>query len=202
MRLRWTGVGVSREVDTRTHQSALAIAAPPSSASAMGARRRSEDARGRDAWPSASAAASLTSMRTSAASCTRCRGSFRRQRPSSKRIRGGVSPGRACQSGSPRRTAATVSERLALANAGSARQHLVDHTSQSPDVGAPVHGCSTSLLGAHVGGCAEDHPLHGQPDRAQDGRRIGEGDRRRGVGIERLGEPEVQNLDGTIPAGS
>ena len=84
----------------------------------MGARRRAVNGREPGATPPASATASSSSMRTSAASCTRCRGSFRKQRPSKTRIRGGVSSGRRCQSGSPRRTAAMASERFSLANAG------------------------------------------------------------------------------------
>ena len=38
-----------------------------------------------------------------------------------------------------------------------ADQHLVEHAPEGPDIGPLVHGLSTGLLGAHVGGGAENH---------------------------------------------
>jgi hypothetical protein len=79
-----------------------------------------------------------------------------------------------------------------------AREHLEEHDAESPDVGPPVDREPLRLLGRHVGGGAEDHPVH----RGAHGqrRRLGEvRDRaraRRGSGgIHGLGKPEVEDLD-------
>src|SRR5262249_47707005 len=37
------------------------------------------------------------------------------------------------------------------------RKQLVQNDAERPDVGAPIHWLATSLLRAHIGGCAEDN---------------------------------------------
>ena len=75
----------------------------------------------------------------------------------------------------------------------SARQHLVQHDAERPDVGPPVDRLAASLLGRHVRRRAEDHSrLRAERHR----RRVGDvGRGSRGEGVERLREAEVQNFD-------
>ena len=85
-----------------------------------------------------------------------------------------------------------------------AGEHLEDDTAQRPDVGAPVHALATRLLGAHVGGAAEnDARLRRR--RRRHGRRHRE--RCRGsvrsshiAWFSQLGETEVQHLHTAIGA--
>jgi len=72
-----------------------------------------------------------------------------------------------------------------------ARQHLVQHTAECPDVGPLVDELSPRLFGAHVGGRAEDHAVARAADR--DRRRMREIGARFLNGS--LGQPEVQHLD-------
>ncbi len=73
-------------------------------------------------------------------------------------------------------------------------EHLPQHDAERPDVGAPVDRLAAGLLGAHVGGGAEDDAGRGGV--------AGEGGRERQVGalalLPRLGEPEVEHLDRAV----
>ena len=95
--------------------------------------------------------------------------SFSRQRASSRRMRPACDAGSADQSGSRSRTAAIVSETVSPCERRAAGQHLVEHAAERPDVGPLVDGLPARLLGAHVGGGAEDDALAVRAD----------GDRRR-----------------------
>jgi hypothetical protein len=97
-----------------------------------------------------------------------------------------------------------VADRLA-AEERAARQHLVEHAPERPDVGALVHGAAARLFGRHVRGGAEDHPVRRHRRGARDGGRVGERRRalpagcpRGGGGIERLRQPEIQHLHGAV----
>ncbi len=76
------------------------------------------------------------------------------------------------------------------------RQHLVDHATEGPDVGARVHLLPARLLGAHVGGGAHDHA--GLRRRRGDRRRQLRVVARRAFLLERLRQPEVQHLDRAV----
>ncbi len=87
-----------------------------------------------------------------------------------------------------------VRDRLALEGAP-AGEHLVEEAAERPDVGPGVDALAAGLLGAHVAGGAEDH--------ARRRRRRGHRWRQLGVtgrylGLERLGETEVQHLDRAV----
>ena len=89
------------------HAAAAAIA---SVATAQGTKA---DARRGGVMPGtagATSSSSASSIRASAMSCSRCFGSFCRQRPRSRRTRGGTPAGRAAKSGAVFRTAASRSE--------------------------------------------------------------------------------------------
>ena len=79
-----------------------------------------------------------------------------------------------------------------------AGQHLVEHDTERPDVGSPVHGSTTRLLGRHVGRRAEDHAhLCGASRERRRVHRV----RARGPGrIERLRQTEVQDLYSAVRA--
>ena len=63
----------------------------------------------------------------------------------------------ALQSGSLRTTARERVGDVVAGERARARQHLVEHGAERPDVGALVDGLAPRLLGRHVGGGAEDH---------------------------------------------
>ena len=78
---------------------------------------------------------------------------------------------------------------------GRARQHLVEHAAECPDVRALVDRLAPHLLGRHVRGRADDHARL----------RLVRRHRRRLVGrrcqrCSRLGEPEVEHLDEAVGA--
>ena len=85
-----------------------------------------------------------------------------------------------------------VGERLARERA-LARQTLVQHAPEGPDVRAPVHGLAARLLGAHVGRRTQHESFLGHEEAV--------GLRRAGPAVttqrrnDRLGEPEVEQLD-------
>ena len=101
--------------------------------------------------------ASSISSRASAMSGSRRFGSFSRQRRSNRRTLDGVCSGSAFQCGSRSRIAAMVSDSVSPVNAARPDQHFVQDASEGPDVGAFVDGPTARLLGAHVGGGAQDH---------------------------------------------
>ncbi len=70
-------------------------------------------------------------------------------------------------------------------------EHLVEHDTERPDVGPAIHLPALRLLGAHVGGRAQDDA--GLGGRRGQGGRHGTGGRH-GVQFERLGQTEVQHL--------
>ena len=73
-----------------------------------------------------------------------------------------------------------------------ARDHLVKDAAQRPDVGPLVHRLAPGLLGAHVGGGAQDHAV--ACSAAGEGRREGQALRNRFLS-EGLREAEIQELD-------
>jgi DNA-binding TFAR19-related protein (PDSD5 family) len=76
-----------------------------------------------------------------------------------------------------------------------AREHLVEHDAEGPDVRALVDRLAPGLLGRHVRGRAEDQAGGRAGVREGGGlREVGAGARHR-VDHVRLGEPEVENLD-------
>ena len=81
------------------------------------------------------------------------------------------------------------------ANQPPSREHLPQHHPECPDVRARVDRFAASLLGAHVGGGAEDDAL----DRGVTGDGGGEGQARvAGLRLPCLGEAEVEHLDGAV----
>ena len=111
--------------------------------------------------------------------------------------RGDVSGGRALQSGSPRRTAASMSETSRPRTRG-AGQHLVEHAAERPDVGAPVDRFAARLLGAHVGGRAEDHAGRSPAGHVMVGD-IRQASRRPArFAFERFRQAEVEHLHGAV----
>ncbi len=79
---------------------------------------------------------------------------------------------------------------------GLAGNHLQQHHAEGPDVGAPVDGLAAGLLGAHVGGGAEQCTDGGH--RRGDRRGVGQPRRAARAGrvpFERLGQAEVEQLD-------
>jgi len=78
-----------------------------------------------------------------------------------------------------------------------ARQHLVQHHAESPDVGAPVHGLPARLLRRHVGGGAKDDAGARARVRQRRGLREidGGGPALRGFARPGLREAEIQHLD-------
>ena len=129
----------------------------------------------------------------------RCRAAAARRRdrgsaPASWRSGRGVEAGSRDQSTSARSTAASVSGDVVALERPRARQHLVEHGAERPDVAAPIGLASLGLLGAHVRRGAEQHA-------ALDQRRTG--DRRarrrrrrwpRRLRLHDLGQPEVEQL--------
>ena len=83
--------------------------------------------------------------RTVEMSATRCRRSFTRQLCNSVRIAGGTSDGRASHDGSSRTTAPSTSVMSSPSNAPCARQHLVQHAAERPDVTPLVRRAAPSL---------------------------------------------------------
>ena len=86
------------------------------------------------------ASASSISMRATPISGRRLRGSFSRQRRSSRRTGAGVEAGSASRSGSRSMMRATIVGDVLAVERASARQHLVEHAAERPDVGALVDG--------------------------------------------------------------
>ena len=133
---------------------------------------------------------SSSSIRASAMSCSRFRGSFWRQRSSSLRTDVGVLGGRALQSGSRWRTAGKRVGPRGSVKRPLSGQHLEQHTAERPDVRALVDRLPASLFGAHVGGRPENAPVSGSAERL---RRIWWP-----VGIQtdshRLGQSEIEHL--------
>ena len=97
-------------------------------------------------------------MRASATSWSRRRGSRSRQRRRRSADGAGRPGGRRVQSGSARRTAASVSLTVSPAKRRFPGEHLPEDDAEGPDVGALVDRLAARLLGAHVGRGAEDHP--------------------------------------------
>ena len=131
--------------------------APPTAAS-LRHRRRPEATRGqRRSLPDSAASIASISIRTSPISLQsllRILGEAAAQEPSN---RPQASPaGSADQSGSRSRIFAIVSETVSPGNGDAPGQHLVEHAAERPDVGALVDRLATRLLGAHVGGGADD----------------------------------------------
>ena len=88
----------------------------------------------------------------------RASASLRRQRRRISRTRGGVAGGQRRPVGLALEDARDqVRHGLALERRA-AREALEQHAAERPDVGAPVDRLAARLLGAHVGGGAEDHP--------------------------------------------
>ena len=130
---------------------------------------------------------------------SRRRGSFSSARRISAPQVSGVDAGRAFQSGSSLRIAASVSLIVSPRKGAAARQHLEQDDAERPDVRAAIDHAATRLLGRHVGGGAEDDAgrggLIGQRRRH---RGVGRGPRRRARRAQRLGQAEVQHLDGAV----
>ena len=139
-----------------------------------------------------------SSTRSAAAmSPTRRRRSLTRPRRSSVRTGAGTSDGSASQRGSKRTTAPSTSVMSSIR--GVAPSASV-HTSRRPDVAALVGLSSLPLFRPHAGGGSEDDAEAGQHGRARDGRRRRHWRRGRRVllGCQRLREPEVQHLHGSV----
>ena len=159
-------------------------------------RSRGMGTGGATASVSGALSVSLISRRTTPMSGSRSRRSLSRQPRSSLRTAAGVLAGRAFQSGSARRIAAIVSDTSSPGNARRAREHLVEHAAERPDVAALVHGLPARLLRTHVRGRAENdaHLRHGRTGDRRRLRRIS----RAGTRIERLRQSEVQHLHRAI----
>ena len=99
------------------------------------------------------------------------------------------------QSGSRSRIAASVSEIVSPREGRAAREHLVEHAAERPDVGPLVDRLSARLLGAHVGRGPEDDAFARAADR--DRRRLRQV-RCRVVAGDRFREPEVEHLDHAV----
>ena len=104
---------------------------------------------------------SSSSIRASAMSCSRFRGSFRRQRSSSLRTDAGVLGEGHVQSGSRWRTLQACRSPCRRQTRALAGQHLEQHAAERPDVRALVDRLPASLLGAHVGRRPENAPVSG-----------------------------------------
>ena len=106
--------------------------------------------------------------------------------------------------GSRSRTAASDSENVSRRERGATGQHLKQHASERPDIGALVDRQASRLLRAHVRGRSEDHAGFRLPALAHgDGISAGDGlrcviDARRW--IERLRQAEIEHLDRAIAA--
>ena len=103
----------------------------------------------------------------SAMSCSRFRGSLRRHRSSSLRMDGGCrdrqrDPIRIALEDADER----VGHRVALERRAPG-QHLVEHASECPDVGAVVDRLATRLLRTHVGRRAEHASVRRAVERAE-----------------------------------
>jgi len=74
-------------------------------------------------------------------------------------------------------------------------QALVQHAAERPDVRAPIHGLAARLLGTHVGRRAENQSLLRHEEAVRFGGRRAFLGR---PGANRLGEPEVEDLDDPV----
>ena len=115
---------------------------------------------------------------------------------SSRRIDGGVRRQRR-QVGLARQDRGENVGHVVAGKRGPPGQHFVEHAAERPDVGALVDGLAARLLGAHVGGGAEDHArVRHAPGR--DGRRLRRSRRRASTRLQRLGQAEVEHLDRAV----
>ena len=72
-------------------------------------------------------------------------------------------------------------------------EHFAEHDAEGPDVGALVDGLAAGLLGAHIGGGAEDHSGLRRAH-ADGGGIVG----LHGGSAADFGKAEIQNFDGTV----
>ena len=98
------------------------------------------------------------------------RASFSRQSSSVRRTAGETPDGSASRSAVALEHARERARDVLAEERGLARQHLVEHAAERPDVGAPVDGFAARLLGAHVRRRAEHHAGLGHRGRRQRGR--------------------------------
>ena len=103
----------------------------------------------------------LRSPRRSPGARRRCRAAAAADRARGTARAGGGSaaacrPAARVQSGSRVSTAASVSDTVSPSNSARARQHLVEHDAERPDVGARSTALPLRLLGRHVRRRAED----------------------------------------------
>ena len=174
-----------------------AIPAAAATATRIDAARRICEAGGTATAVTASPSRSMMN-RAVERSATRRRRSLSRH-PRSRATRAGDTfAGNAVQSGSPRSTAASVSEMSSPSNARLSRHHLEEHAPEGPDVTALIRRTTLGLFGAHVRRRAQNHAHPGHH------RRRGDGRRRRGVcasgghRFEGLRQAEVQHLHDAI----
>ena len=138
---------------------------------------------------------SSISIRASAMSCNRRFGSLSRHRCSNRVTPGGVAAGSARQSGSRSRILAMVSETVSRGECRAARQHLVEHAAERPDVRPLVDRLPARLLRAHVGRRPENHPVTRAADAGS--RRLCQ-IRAGGIAARRLRQAEVEDLDDAV----
>ena len=179
---------------------------PSAKYSSSGVRSGSRRAARRSTARAASAPArrppariSASSRRTSRMSRGRSSASLRRQRRTISRTRGGVPAGSAVQSGSRSRMRAMQVGSGLAAERRPAGEALEQHAAERPDVAAPVHRRAARLLGAHVGGGAEDDAGHGRGARRSSVGELPVGLREVVRAHRALGEPEVEHLG--VPEG-
>ena len=178
-----------------TNRAAPTATAPAVAAATIGHSRRRIGATRRDV--DSSRPASASSSRASPMCCNRRFGSFCRQRRSSRRTPIGYPRAVHSTYGSARSTAASVSATSSPLNSRRPGQHLVEHRAERPDVAARVDRPAPRLLRAHVGrGAEDDARARSSPGVVI----VGTSRRRRrvGLGVERLGQPEVEHLHGAV----